>query len=96
MLIQCTQKSIIEEFGSIKRCFENITLISRMEEVSKKRAAYLLVEAGFKYYIGAKVKQHINAEIAAKEAGQDPVITRAIMELIRFCRKRGMDIRKLI
>jgi hypothetical protein len=55
-----------------------------------------LIEAGFKYYIGARVKKHINAEIAAKEAGQGPVITRAIMELRRFCRERGMDIKKII
>ena len=40
-----------------KPMFDGIELVSKIEKISKKQAAYLLIEAGFKYYIGKKSKR---------------------------------------
>jgi hypothetical protein len=76
--------------------FNGIAVVARMEQISKKAAAHLLFEAGFKYYMGVKVKEHIKAQETAEAAREQAVRTRFILELRRLCREKGWDINKLL
>ena len=75
-----------------KRMFDGIELVAKMERVSKKKAARLLIERGFSSYMGEKIK----TELAISELERKPHLTRFVLELRRFAKERGMDISKFI
>jgi pantoate kinase len=75
-----------------KRMFDGIELVAKMERVSKKKAARLLIERGFSSYMGEKLK----TEMALRELERKPHLARFVLELRRFARERGMDISKFI
>ena len=72
-----------------------IAVVARMEETSKKAAAHLLFEAGFRYYMGRKTREHIKAQQTAEASGEQAIHTRFILELRRLCRERGWNINKI-
>jgi hypothetical protein len=76
--------------------FDGFELVSKIEKISKKQAAHLLIEAGFKYYIGEKIKEDIRNRLAAKELNRKVKLTRFVLEFRRFAKERGMDIKKII
>ena len=75
-----------------KPMFDGIELVAKMERVSKKKAARLLIERGFSSYIGEKIK----TDMAMRELERNPKATRFILLLRRFAKQRGMDISKFI
>jgi hypothetical protein len=79
-----------------KPMFDGIKLVAKIERTTKKKAARLLLEEGFKNYIGEKLKEAIKVEIAVDELRRKPRATRFILELRRFAKQRGMDISKFI
>jgi hypothetical protein len=88
-----------EYYGRVafnKQMFDGIELVSKIERINKKQAAHLLIEAGFKYYIGEKIKEDIKNRLAARELNQKVKLTRFILEFRRFAKERGMDIKKVI
>ncbi|MCJ7743946.1 MAG: hypothetical protein MUO99_05220 [Dehalococcoidales bacterium] len=76
--------------------FDGIDLVSKIERLSKKKAARLLIERGFRSYIGEKLKEAIQTEIAVDKLRRNPELTRFVLELRRFAKERGMDIKKVI
>jgi pantoate kinase len=76
--------------------FDGIDLVSKIEHKSKKKAARLLIERGFRSYIGEKLKEAIQTEIAVDKLRRNPELTRFVLELRRFAKERGMDISKII
>jgi predicted house-cleaning noncanonical NTP pyrophosphatase (MazG superfamily) len=84
-----------EYYGRVafnKQMFDGIELIAKIERTTKKKAARLLLEEGFKNYIGQKLREDIKVEIAAEELRQKPEATRFIIELRKFAKERGMKI----
>jgi hypothetical protein len=79
-----------------KQMFDGVELVGKIEKISKKQAAHLLIEAGFKYYIGEKIKEDIRNRLAAKELNRKVKLTRFVLEFRRFAKERGMDISKII
>jgi hypothetical protein len=75
-----------------KRMFDGIEWVARIERVSKKKAARLLIERGFSSWMGEKIK----TELAIKKLEDNPHLTRFVIELRRFAKQRGMDISKFI
>jgi hypothetical protein len=75
-----------------KNMFEGIELVSKIEHLSKKKAAHFLIERGFRSYIGEKLKEAIQNELAARELQQKPHLTRFVLELRKFAKERGMKI----
>jgi hypothetical protein len=75
-----------------KRMFEGIEWVARIERLSKKKAARLLIERGFSSYIGEKMK----IELAIRELERKPKLTRFVLELRRLAKERGMDISKFL
>ena len=79
-----------------KRMFDGIEWVARIERVSKKKAARLLIERGFRSYIGGKLHEAVQVEIAVDELRRKPKATRFVLELRQFAKQRGMDISKFI
>ena len=79
-----------------KQMFDGIELVGKIERVSKKQAARLLIERGFSSYMGEKLKEAAQVEIAVDELRRKPRATRFVLELRRFAKERGMDISKFI
>ncbi len=75
---------------------KGIDLIARWEKISKKQAVHLLLEAGFKFYGGEKVRQDIEARTAAKKLNQKIQVSRFIIELEKYCKEQGIDISKAV
>ena len=76
--------------------FEGIEWVARIERVSKKKAARLLIEEGFRKYIGNKLHEAIQVEIAVDELRRKPKLTRFVLGLRKLARDRGMDISQFI
>jgi hypothetical protein len=70
--------------------FDGIEWVARIERVSKKKAARLLIERGFSSWLGEKLKE----DRAIRKLESEPHLTRFILELRRFAREHGMDISK--
>ena len=79
-----------------KRMFDGIEWVARIERVSKKKAARLLIEEGFRKYIGNKLHEAIQVEIAVDELRRKPKLTRFVLGLRKLARDRGMDISQFI
>jgi hypothetical protein len=79
-----------------KPMFQGIELAAEIERISKKKAARQLIERGFSVYMGEKVKEAIQTELAARELRQKPHLTRFARELRKFAAERGMDVSKFI
>jgi hypothetical protein len=79
-----------------KQMFDGIQLVARMEKLSDRKAARLLLEKGFSKWMGEKFKEEHKIQTAARELQQKVKLTRFILELRRFARERGMDISKFI
>ena len=81
-----------------KNLYEGIELVARIENISKKKATELLLESGFSRYMGAKLKEHVKNEQNIEEQNhkRHPYPTRFVKVLRKFCKERGMDIRKII
>jgi hypothetical protein len=79
-----------------KKLCAGIELVAAIERTSKKNAALLLIERGFRSYMGEKVKIAIEDERAARELNQKVKMTRFVMLLRRYAREHGMDISKII
>ena len=78
-----------------KTC-DGIELVAAIEQISKKEAAHKLIEAGFKYYITEKTKQHIDNQVEINHRGEDPVVGRFIKLFRRYARQNGVDISKIL
>jgi len=72
-----------------------IALVARIEGISKKDAAELLMKAGLSSYMGDKVLEHIRAENAARELNQRMKMTRFVMILRRYAKEHGIDLSKV-
>ena len=72
--------------------FDGIELVAKIERTTKKKAARMLIERGFRSWIGEKIK----TEMAIRELERKPHLTRFVLELRKFAKERGMDISKLI
>ena len=59
--------------------FDGIELVGKIEKLSKKKAARLLIEKAFRNYIGEKLKEAIQTELAAGELRQKPHLTRFVL-----------------
>jgi hypothetical protein len=79
-----------------KAMFDGIELVGKIEKLSKKKAARLIMERGFSSYMGEKVGEAIKRELAARQLNEEPELTRFVLELRRFAKERGMDISKFI
>jgi hypothetical protein len=75
-----------------KRMFEGIDWVAKLERMSKKKAARMLIERGFRSWIAEKIK----TEMAIRELERKPHFTRFVLELRRLAKERGMDISKFI
>jgi hypothetical protein len=79
-----------------KRLCDGIDLIAKIEQISKKNAAELLMKAGLSSYMGKKLGEYIKNEQAARELNQKKKMTRFVQVLRRYARSKGMDISKII
>jgi hypothetical protein len=79
-----------------KPMFQGIELVAKIERTTKKNAARLLIERGFSSYMGEKLREAIQNELAARELRQKPHLTRFVLELRKFAKERGIDISKFI
>ena len=79
-----------------KTMFQGIELVAKIERLSKKKAARLLIEKGFSSYMGKKLSTYVEDERTARELNQKPEFTRFVLELRKLARERGMDISQLI
>jgi len=77
-----------------KQLSEGIEFIAKIERISKKQAAELLMKAGFSSWMGEKVGEYIQAERAARERNESVRRNRFVRQLILFAREHGMDISK--
>jgi hypothetical protein len=75
-----------------KPMFDGIKLVAKLERTSKKKPARLLIERGFRSYMGEKLKM----ELALRVLERKPRLTRFVLELRRLAKTRGMDISKFI
>jgi hypothetical protein len=71
--------------------FEGVAFVAKYEKLSKKQAAHLLIEAGFKYYIIEEIKQDARARIKARELNQKVKITRFVLLFQKFCQEAGIN-----
>ena len=76
--------------------FDGIELVAKVEKLTKKKAARLLMEEGFHSYVGKGLHEYIKDDIADNRFRQRRAITPFIRELRRFARERGIDISKFI
>lgn len=74
--------------------FQGIELVARIERLSKKKTARLLIERGFSSYMGEKIKNYIEDEKAARELDQKRHLTRFVLELRKLAKERGTEISK--
>jgi len=79
-----------------KPMFHGIELVAKIERMTKKKAARLLIERGFSSYMGEKITEQIESERAARELNQKAKLTRFVTILRKYARERGMDISKFI
>jgi hypothetical protein len=79
-----------------KKLCDGINLVAKIERVTKKQAAELLMKAGLSSYMGGKLTEYIKIEHAAREPNQKIKMTRFVMVLRRYAREHGMDISKII
>jgi hypothetical protein len=86
------QMRIYKHIWFDKKMFDGIELVGKIEHLSKKKAARLLIERGFSSYMGEKLK----TELAVRELERKSRATRFILELRRLAKERGMDISKFI
>jgi hypothetical protein len=78
-----------------KMC-NGIKFVADYERYSKKRAAEIIMQAGFSSYMGEKLTEYIEAERLAREHNEKLKITRFVMLLRRYARERDMDISKFV
>ncbi|MBN1368428.1 MAG: hypothetical protein JW967_10940 [Dehalococcoidales bacterium] len=78
-----------------KKLSDGIGLVARIEHTSKKQVAEHLMELGFRSYIGAMVKQHIQNERIARENNEKVKRTLFITELRKYAKEHGIDISKI-
>jgi hypothetical protein len=79
-----------------KPMFQGIELVAKIERLSKKKAARLLIERGFSSYMGEKVKEEIDRQRVRRENHQIKSPSRFAVLLRKIARERGMDISKFI
>ena len=79
-----------------KQMFDGIELVAKVERVTKKKAARLLMEEGIRSYAGKNLHEYIKDDIADNRFRQRRAITPFIRELRRFAKERGIDISKFI
>jgi hypothetical protein len=75
---------------------DGIEFVAYYERCSKKRAAELLIQAGFSSYMGEKITEYIEADRLAREHGQKIARNRFVFLLRKYAREKGMDISKFI
>ena len=76
--------------------FDGIELVAKVERLTKKAAARLLMEEGFRTYIANGLHEYIKDDIADNKLQQRRAITPFIRELRRFAKERGIDIAEFI
>ena len=79
-----------------KPMFDGIELVAKVERVTKKKAARLLMEEGFRSYISNGLHEYIKDDIADNKLRQQRTGTHLIRELRKFAKERGLDISKFI
>jgi hypothetical protein len=79
-----------------KQMFDGIELVAKVERLTKKKAARLLMEEGFRNYISKGLHEYIKDDIADNKLRQRRAIAPFIRELRRFAKERGVDIFKFI
>ena len=81
-----------------ERLSEGIKLVARIENVSFDDAVSVLLEEGFKKYVGEKLKEDIEEKRKIKEMNLQwqPRPTRFARVLRKFARERGMDVKKIV
>jgi len=79
-----------------KQMFDGIELVAKVERVTKKKAARLLMEEGIRSYAGKNLHEYIKDDIADNKLRQQRTGTRLIRELRKFAKERGIDISKFI
>jgi transposase len=77
-----------------KKLSDGIELVAAIERTSKKRAAEMIMSAGFSSYMGEKITEHIRAEQAARARNERVQRNRFAQQMIRFARERGMDLKQ--
>ncbi len=75
---------------------DGIEFVARIERLSKKSTAEMLMTAGFSSYMGQKLTDHIHAQAEARKMGQPFRPNRFARLLRRYAKERGMDISKFI
>ena len=75
---------------------DGIEMVKKIEKVSKKAAARLLMAEGFRTYIANGLHEYIKDDIADNKLQQRRAITPFIRELRRFAKERGIDISEFI
>jgi hypothetical protein len=70
--------------------------VAKIERISKKKAARLLIERGFSNYMGEKIKEQLENDKAARESPRKPYPTRFKRELHKHGKERGIDISNIV
>jgi hypothetical protein len=73
-----------------------IKFVADYERCSKKRAAEIIMQAGFSSYMGEKLTEYIESDRLARERNEKVKMTRFAMLLRRYARGKGYDISKFI
>ena len=79
-----------------KQICDGVDMVAAVELTSKKAAAEMLMKQGLSKYMGAKLSEHLQNQRIAEEHNQKVRMTRFVMLLKRYAKRRGMDISKLI
>ena len=73
-----------------------IDLVVAAEQIPKRQAMLNLIQAGFKYYILEKTKQHIDNEVELNKHGEQQVNDAFIKAFRRLAKQNGVDISKIL
>ena len=76
--------------------FDGIEMVAKVERLTKKKAARLLMEERFRNYIGKKLHEYIKTDIADHKLRQKTTANLFIRELRKFAKTRRMHIFKFI
>ncbi len=79
-----------------KNMYKAIQLVARIEEMSVKKAARMMLHAGFSSIMGKKLMQHIENKKLVKllNLKQDRCPSNLVKEVRRICKEMGIDHKK--
>jgi hypothetical protein len=75
---------------------EGVELVAKIENLTKKDAASMLIQRGLSSYMGDKLTEHIKNEQLAREQNTEVPKTRFIQIIRRYAKEKGLKIKDIL